>query len=119
MEEQLNLSKFKCLGCGACCRQDGYVRLKNEEVDQIARFLELDVYDFIQKYTVLTKDRQCLALVDKPNGECFFLTPHGCKINPVKPGQCKSFPFQWKFREFKSICAWASRENEKLQKQIP
>ncbi|MFH2090977.1 MAG: YkgJ family cysteine cluster protein [Pseudomonadota bacterium] len=103
----MDLSEFKCLGCGACCRQDGYVRLKKNEPDKIAAFLNMDVYDFIETCTVLTCDRHSLALKDKKNGECLFLTPGGCAINAVKPDQCLDFPHRWKFKAFKTTCAWA------------
>lgn len=108
-----DLSHFSCVGCGACCRQDGYVRLRQSEVDTIAQFLNLDVHDFIETYTILTRDRQSLALIDKPDGSCIFLSQEGCRINPAKPGQCKSFPHLWKFKAFETICGWAIQHNKK------
>ncbi|MBU1342112.1 MAG: YkgJ family cysteine cluster protein [Proteobacteria bacterium] len=109
----LNLSQFNCLGCGACCRQDGYVRLKKNEPDIIASYLNMDVFQFIETYTRLTKDRQTLSLIDKDNGECIFLTAKGCCIHNVKPLQCLEFPFKWKFKAFETICAWAKKELKK------
>ena len=106
----IDLSKFKCLNCGACCRQEGYVRLTTQEPDTIAAFLNMDVYHFIETYTRLTKDRQTLSLIEKKTGECIFLTPQGCRINPVKPAQCLGFPFKWRFKEFERICAWAKKQ---------
>ncbi|MCG8565585.1 MAG: YkgJ family cysteine cluster protein [Desulfobacterales bacterium] len=102
-----NLSEFKCLGCQACCKEDGYVRLLENEIDTIAQFMGMEVHTFIETHTRLTRERTGLALVDKENGECIFLTPEGCAINPVKPKQCREFPHGWKFAAFKSICAWA------------
>jgi len=88
------------------------VRLTKDEPDTIAGFLNMDVGQFIEAYTVLTCDRQALALTDKKNGECIFLCASGCRINPVKPGQCLDFPHQWKFKAFKDICAWAVGKNQ-------
>lgn len=105
-------SDFKCLKCGACCRQDGYVRLKKEEPDKIAEYLGLNTYAFIETYTQITHDRKALALIDKKNGECIFLTPQGCRINTVKPDQCLDFPKKWKFKAFHSICAWALQNSK-------
>ena len=110
----MDLSDFKCQGCGACCRQDGYVRLREDEPDRISEFLGMDVYSFIETYTILTRDRQTLSLTDKETGsqhdhECIFLTPSGCRIHPVKPAQCSDFPHKWKFRAFSDICAWAKK----------
>ncbi|CCK78744.1 conserved uncharacterized protein, UPF0153 [Desulfobacula toluolica Tol2] len=111
--KQPDLSKFKCLGCGACCRQPGYVKLKKNETDIIAAFLNMDVYQFIATFTILTKDRHNLSLIEKENGECVFLTLKGCRINDVKPEQCRDFPLKWKFTAFEKICAWAKKELKK------
>jgi len=105
-----DLSQFKCLKCGECCRQKGYVRLKKNEPDIIASFLNMDVYQFIETFTRLTKDRQSLSLIEKKTGECIFLTPGGCGINDIKPSQCLEFPFEWKFKAFEKICAWAKKQ---------
>lgn len=103
----MDLSAFKCMGCGACCRQTGYVRLRKGEPDTIADFLGMAVLDFIETYTVLTSDRQALSLIDKKNGSCIFLTSAGCGIHPVKPAQCLDFPVKWRFEKFQTICRWA------------
>lgn len=105
----IDLSQFKCLECGACCSQDGYVRLKRDEPDQIAAFLNMDVYTFIETFTVLTRDRQALSLINKERTICVFLTDGKCRIHPVKPVQCREFPFEWKFTAFETICAWAKK----------
>ncbi|MCK5836921.1 MAG: YkgJ family cysteine cluster protein [Desulfobacula sp.] len=114
-----DLSQFKCLKCGACCRQDGYVRLKKNEPDIIASFLKMDVYQFIETFTILTKDRQALSLIEKKDGACIFLTSQGCRINDVKPEQCLEFPFVWKFKDFQKICAWAKKELKKNNDYSP
>ena len=110
-----NLSEFKCIRCQACCKQDGYVRLTDADIEAIARLLEMPVQAFIDCHTRLTRERTGLALLDKENGECAFLTPEGCRINDAKPKQCREFPHSWKFSAFKSICGWAKahyREEE-------
>ncbi len=105
----LDLENFDCIQCQACCRETGYVRLKKEEPKVIADFLGMDVNEFIETLTRLTRDRQGLALVDQTGGACIFLTPKGCRINPVKPIQCRDFPHKWKFSEFEQICGWAKK----------
>jgi len=59
---------------------------------------------FIQNFTRLRPDRQGLALIDKPNGECYFLQGNDCSINEVKPDQCRAFPNRWNFPGWRSIC---------------
>ncbi|MBU1196290.1 MAG: YkgJ family cysteine cluster protein [Proteobacteria bacterium] len=111
-----DFSKFKCLQCGACCQQDGYVRLREGESDKIAAYLNMAIYAFIEKYTRITRDRKALSLIDKENGECIFLGPQGCRIQAVKPGQCLDFPQKWKFKAFSSICAWGIQQSKKIQR---
>lgn len=105
----MDLSNFHCIGCHACCREPGYVRLKKDEPDAIASFLGLSVHDFIAQYTILTKDRTGLSLIEKEDGACIFLTDAGCKINLVKPLQCRQFPKEWRFTGFETICGWAKK----------
>ena len=104
-----NLIRFKCLGCGACCRQTGHVRLILKEADIIADFLNMDVLDFIENFTCLTRDRNGLSVIDAPDGACIFLNSNGCRINPVKPAQCRNFPVKWQFSGFEQICEWARK----------
>lgn len=103
----IDLKEFQCIRCHACCRQEGYVRLRPGEAEAIARFLAMDVLSFTRQYTVLTRDRQALSLIEKENGECIFLTGKGCRIHAVKPCQCRDFPFKWQFSKFHTICGWA------------
>ena len=83
--DKLNLTQFECLGCGACCRQSGYVRLGAKEPDIIADFLNMNVRDFIEIFTCLTRERNGLSIIDGPDGACIFLDSNGCRITPVKP----------------------------------
>ena len=107
LPEDTALSDFQCIRCQACCRQSGYVRLHPGEPDAIAKILDMDVYDFIDRYTRLTRDRQTLSLIEQPDGACIFLTTEGCRIQSAKPLQCRTFPHKWKFSEFENICGWA------------
>ncbi len=97
--------RYECTRCGTCCRWPGYVRVTADEVDTIAAFLGLDVYEFLDRYTTLTPDRQGLTLVEREDGPCVFLTEDNlCRINPVKPTQCRNFPHLWSFPGFEKLC---------------
>lgn len=104
-----DLRDFKCIHCHACCRQTGYVRLNQVEPDQIAAYLNMDVHEFIEAFTYLTRDRQSLSLKEQENGACIFLSEDGCKIQPVKPRQCREFPIKWRFSDFETVCGWAKQ----------
>jgi Fe-S-cluster containining protein len=111
----LDLSPFHCIQCHACCRQPGYVRLTGDEPDAMADFLGMPVERFIERFTILTRDRQGLSLTEKPDGACTFLAPSGCQIHPVKPAQCRNFPEKWRFSEFEIICGWARHQASQAQ----
>ena len=95
---------YECVRCTECCRWPGQVRLTEIEISNLATFLGLSEFDFIQRYTRLRPDRRGLALQDKPNGECIFLEGHDCSVQPVKPQQCRDFPNKWNFPGFEKIC---------------
>jgi len=95
---------YECDRCTACCRWPGQVRLSDAEITWLAAFLGITEFDFVQKYTRLTRDRQGLALQDKSNGECIFLAGNDCVVNAVKPGQCRDFPNLWNFPGFQEVC---------------
>ena len=95
---------YECQRCTACCRWPGQVRLTDAEITRLAEFKQISEFDFIQRFTRLTGDRKGLALLDKPNGECFFLQGEACAIQPVKPQQCRDFPNLWNFPGFEKVC---------------
>ncbi len=70
----------------------------------MADHLGLAEEEFIQAYTRLKSDRSGLALQDKGNGECIFLEGNDCRVNPVKPQQCRNFPNLWNFPGFEEVC---------------
>ena len=96
---------FRCRCCGACCRVPGYVALEPGEPEAIAAFLGLDVYAFTERYATLTFNRHDLSLVEAEEGRCVFLQDdNACRIQPVKPAQCKGFPFTWRSRTLEQCC---------------
>ncbi|MGD9822872.1 YkgJ family cysteine cluster protein [Desulfobacter sp.] len=115
--DKLDLTRFECLGCGACCRQSGHVRLDANEPDIIADFLNMNVLDFIETFTCLTRDRKGLSIIDAFDGACIFLDSNGCRIHPVKPSQCRDFPVKWRFSGFCKICGWARKNGSSLTRR--
>jgi len=95
---------FQCQRCTACCRWPGQVKLSDGEVAALSKHLGLKEYDFIQRFTRLSQDRQGLALQDQPDGACIFLEGDDCRVQPVKPRQCREFPNLWNFPGFDKIC---------------
>lgn len=98
-----------CQRCGACCRWEGDVCVSGEEVVAIARYLGMEEQDFIDQYCRLRFNRRGLSLTDAPDGACIMLAPEGCRIQKVKPQQCKDFPYRWNFPGWETLCPGAGK----------
>lgn len=87
--------KFECTKCGDCCRgEPGYVWVSGAELVAIAGLIgwSLDVLE--ARFVRRVGDR--MSICEKPNGDCaFWENGIGCRIYPVRPIQCRTFPF-WK-----------------------
>lgn len=96
---------FTCLGCGACCRVEGIVRIREAEIEAAAACLDLAVDAFLRRYTVLRPDREGLMLAEREDGACVLLAPDNrCRIHAVKPEPCKTFPWKWRNDDSEKIC---------------
>ncbi len=95
---------LECDRCTACCRWPGQVRLAEGEVERIAAHVGMAVEEFIQNHTRLTHRRDGLALLDQASGACAWLAGDECRINPVKPQQCRDFPNLWTFPGAAEVC---------------
>ena len=97
---------FNCRRCGACCRiPNGIVRVDDLEIARIAAFLGIEEKEFLETETELAPDRKSLMLRSRPDGACVYLTEENlCRINPVKPEKCRTFPFEWTNPDSASYC---------------
>ena len=71
----------------------GYVYMTEEDVTKAAAFLGLPQAQFEGQYIYRTRH---MRRIRKPRGkakQCPFLDLSGCGIHPVKPVQCRLFPF--------------------------
>lgn len=85
--------RFTCQpGCTKCCEVTGYVYLTEEDILAAAKYVGLRPAEFESRYVYRTRHTRRLR---KPgNGsQCHFLGASGCGIHPVKPVQCRLFPF--------------------------
>lgn len=99
------MDTFVCRRCGGCCRPRGYVRLRTGEADAIAAYLGMTVHEFTEQYTRLTDDRSGLSLIEAADGACvFLLETQACRIQEMKPAQCREFPLRWNFSGWERIC---------------
>jgi len=97
--------QFTCQQCGNCCRVPGRVHLLTEEIDPLAHHLGMSTPEFINTYTMLAPDRRGLILKEHPDGSCIMLDANDlCRVNPVKPNQCQTFPFAWTNSDSTTTC---------------
>ncbi|HIP41007.1 MAG TPA: YkgJ family cysteine cluster protein [Campylobacterales bacterium] len=99
--------KFTPLACsncgGACCTGErGYIWAKYKEIEKMANFLELTLEEFATMYLRKVKHRYSLVetKLDVNNYACVFFdnTIKQCTIYPVRPLQCRTFPFWETFK---------------------
>lgn len=96
--------RFACTGCGACCTgSPGFVWVSDQEIEEIAQYLAIDPTLFQRRYVRLVWGRKALVELRK-NYDCIFLKENKCSIYPVRPLQCKTFP--WWIENLKSPEAW-------------
>lgn len=100
--------EFTCTQCGNCCTGDpGYVWATKEEIARISEFLGQTDGWLDKKH--LRRIGFRYSLTEKRNGDCIFLTrddgKSGCSIYPVRPLQCRTWPF-WT-STMASANAWA------------
>jgi len=92
-----------CSACGGgCCRgKAGRVWIGEQDVRNIGEFLDLNRVDFILRFTHRTDNRLSLRELYGDDGyACVFFDTTGkkCTIYPVRPEQCRRFPFWEYFR---------------------
>jgi hypothetical protein len=86
------MKAFECKQCGACCYGEGGIRVEDGEVERIARFLALTPDTFTQEYAQKKHGR--LYIITGRDGFCVFYDDQKkCRIHPVKPRSCSSWPF--------------------------
>jgi uncharacterized protein len=94
--------QFECLRCGQCCTgAPGTIYVSAEEIDALARHLQLSVNHFTAQYLYPCKDSYSIG--EHADGRCLFFD-EGCRIYPLRPCQCSAFPF-W-FSNLRSEERW-------------
>lgn len=90
---------FECRRCGRCCAGpgEGYVWVKAADIEAIAAHLAMDV-ERLRRAHVRRVGRRWSLKERKPSNDCIFLDRSPdceprCLIYPVRPAQCRSWPF--------------------------
>ena len=85
--------RFTCTQCGKCCTGDpGYVWVTDDEVRRLAAFRDEDEREFREMHTRTSRGKRTLR--ERANGDCvLFDAKKGCTVYPVRPAQCRTWPF--------------------------
>lgn len=93
-----------CRTCpGRCCNgETGNIWVSSREIETLARHLGMDTESFITRY--LKKAGYRLSIRELKSGDnyaCVFFDEkkNGCGIYPVRPEQCRTFPFWPYFKD--------------------
>lgn len=92
---------FKCTQCGNCCRVEGYVWVDDDDIQNLAEYLQIEPEAFEKQYVRQVGHHR--SLIEKPNYECVFWE-NGCSVYPARPPQCRTFPF-WR-ENLRSLESW-------------
>lgn len=104
--------RFTCTQCGNCCTgPEGVVWISDEEIGRLAKHLKMSRARVLEQYCRKVGSKYSLREVRNAQGEydCIFLkeiktpstgkkdkvvqTRRGCSIYPVRPLQCRTWPF--------------------------
>lgn len=95
-----------CESCGGnCCTgESGYIYVNQTEIESIATFFELGISEFKKEY--LFKNGYKYSIKERiveDSHDCIFFDRkiNGCSIYPVRPKQCRTFPFWPYFKTHK------------------
>lgn len=97
--------RFECTQCGNCCTgSSGYVWVNDEEIQAIAEYLDRPIGEIRLLSTRPARGK--VSLREHLNGDCIYFDPksRGCTIYPVRPVQCRTWPF-WN-ANISSLEAW-------------
>lgn len=107
---------FQCTRCGNCCTgAPGHVWVTEEEIQDIAAFRGEAPAETNGLYTRVVSARRSLR--ERSNGDCIFWDRNaGCTIYPVRPRQCRTWPFwnsnvasQEAWQEVRQVCPGAGQ----------
>lgn len=104
--------RFTCTQCGNCCTgPEGYVWFDLDDLQAMADFVGEETGEFLVRYARKVDGQFSLNEIERDGKfDCVFLKTdgktgkRGCSIYPVRPRQCRTWPF-WP-ENLKSRRAW-------------
>lgn len=110
--------RFDCSRCGRCCIavNDHYVFMSETEAERIRDYLDLSRRWFRRRYLERLEEGDLVA-ASEGDGRCVFLEIDGrCRIYPVRPVQCRTYPFWPEVVQYKAAWQRESRRCEGINR---
>jgi len=108
--------QFNCQQCQACCRQDGFVFLKEKDIRGLTDFFRQTREKVLKEYCVIEEGGHVLK--KNPDESCVFLSSSGCQIHEHKPIQCKQFPVAWHDGDCYDYCLGIQQIKQQIKERI-
>ena len=81
--------EIDCTICANCCRV-ATARVKERDVEHLARFLRISEARFLAEYTV--EDDEEGRILRRTDAGCVFLSGNECTVYEARPEACRRFP---------------------------
>ena len=86
--------QFNCTGCGDCCRGGGNVYFSDDELQDLKEYLKLNDEKWkLLKNQLIRFKKNGLNVHSSPKACIFINAENKCRIYPVRPLQCRSYPY--------------------------
>ncbi len=84
-----------CKNCeGNCCiGESGYIWVTPKEIEEIANFLKIDTEEFKKRFLIKVGYKYSIKERPYKDGFACIFFDKGCTIYPVRPKQCRTYPF--------------------------
>lgn len=109
MGRGLSLRRFRCTGCGNCCRDlrvpltdadlARLIAASGEPAHELIEWLPPDAVDMAgepSSFVELASGRRVMVLAQR-DGACRFLTSDRCSVWPARPRSCRLYPLDPSF----------------------
>lgn len=117
-------ASFKCQQCGQCCEKLGLPWPSGRNLEEMAKFLKIDPDDIIEQYYGKIVEDNGNKFIEKYREDrrtpCPFLgSDKNCKIYPVRPDPCRTYPLDTDFGRCGIDCPGMKSilDDEKLQEE--
>lgn len=112
--------RFACTQCGKCCTGGpGFIWVSQQEIEEMAQFLNVSVELFMRRYIKRRDNRFLLIEKKSDNHACIFFKDNKCQVYAARPKQCRTYPFWPENLQTEQSWQIAAQECEGIRKDAP